>query len=144
MGDEEKMAELKANQKAFARALYNGDKHFHRLDENIYEIKSDVIKVNHAIFGNGTKGMKDTLDLIFQKVELIEKNCVAHSGCKEKVAKHDEIYKETKEAINEIKKHSDIVKGAKGVIFLFKLIGIGTLSLIILYGLRLIINILGG
>jgi predicted nucleic acid-binding Zn-ribbon protein len=134
MVEEKEFIELKANQKAMCRALYNSDQHFDRLDNNVLEIKGDIIKLNHAIFGNGTRGLRDTVDLIFQKVSEIEKNCATHSSCRRTVEAHSEI----------LESYDSLVKGAKGVIFMFKMIGVSTIAIILLYVIKALISFLGG
>ena len=114
MSQAEDIAELKANQKVFARSLASGDEHFQKLDNNILEIKENIIKINHAVFGNGRKGIVDNIELIFQEIQEIKNNNICSKDVKEKVEKHE-----------------NIVKGVNGVLFLFRVIGFGTLFLMI-------------
>ena len=134
----EEIEDLKANQKMFSSALVEGDKHFGKLEGNIAEIKDNMIKVNYALFGNGVNGVTQDVKLILTKLNEFSANC-----------KKEEYGKAIKDVTKIVDEHENIVKTAKGVLKIFKWVGLGWLILIgmaisrsvynfILYGLSFI------
>ena len=130
--------DLKANQKVFSRALVEGDKHFGKLEDNIANMKGDIIEIKYALFGNGINGVTQDVKLILTKLNEFSANC--------KKEEHGKAIKDVTKIVDE---HENIVKTAKGVLKIFKWVGLGWLILIgmaisrsvynfILYGLSLI------
>ena len=111
--------DLKANQKMFSRALVEGDKHFGKLEDNIAEIKDNMIKVNYALFGNGVNGVAQDVKLILTRVNELTASC-----------RKEEHEKSIKEIEQIVKSHEDIVKAAKGTLRIFKYLGLGGLIMV--------------
>lgn len=126
--DEKEFIEMKQNQKVFARNLYEGTQHFKLLDDKVIDIREDVIKVKYALFGNGVNGVTQNIDLILKEIKEFKGNCI---GAKNST----NIERQSKQidfALKKIREHEDIVKSAKTLIRLFKWVGIGLLTLIVI------------
>jgi hypothetical protein len=126
MGDEQEIQELKADMKTFARSLASGDSHFEKLDNNILDIKEDMIKVKYALFGNGVNGVTQNIELILKRMDTFTNSCTG--------AINSENIKKITHKIEEqriiVEEHEQIVKTAKSVLKIFKWVGLGSLVLI--------------
>ena len=122
----EEIEDLKANQKMFSRALVEGDKHFGKLEDNIAEIKNNMIKVNYALFGNGVNGVTQNIELILKRIDDFSHSCKG----KEHSKSVEELNKLTKEQGKLLQEHEDIVKAAKGTLKIFKYLGLGGLVMV--------------
>jgi len=127
MGEDDKeIQELKLDMKTFARSLATGDSHFQKLDDNILEIKEDMIKVKYALFGNGVNGVTQNIELILKRIDAFTNNCKGEA--------HETSIKSLTETVKEqtkiVEEHEQIVKTAKSVLKIFKWVGFGSLVLI--------------